>query len=98
MNVRSNRYSKRRKVVRRKPLDIINDLLSVIKANPNVKKTRLMYKANLSHQALEKYLTKMQKTGLMKISEEQYIITLKGKEVLTEYVRMTEFLESFGLD
>ena len=98
MTIISNRYSKRRKVLRRKPLDIINDLLESIKNKPDIKKTRLMYKANLSHQALEKYLLKMQKSGLIKILPESFEITTKGKQVLTEYVKMKDFLESFGLE
>ena len=93
----SKKYS-RKKIARRKPLDIINDLLLVIKSKPSVKKTRLMYKANLSHQSLEKYLDKMQKTGLMIMQGEKYVITQKGKEVLTEYEKMKNFLESFGLE
>lgn len=88
----------RRKKKKRTSLDIIYDILTLVKKKPNIKKTHLMYKSNLSHKRLEEYLEKLFSTGALTKQSGKYVITENGKKIIEEYKRMKEFVESFGLE
>ena len=61
-----------------------------------------LYKANLSHDRLTKYLQQLEESGL--ISKEQdgdrtaYLITDKGTRFIAEFRKMEEFADAFGLE
>ena len=68
----------------RRRFEIIGDILSVAEKN-SVKKTRIMYVANLSHRLLEKYLREAVGLGFLAVNDDGYQITEKGKFFLEKY-------------
>jgi predicted transcriptional regulator len=82
----------------RRRFEIIGDILSVAEKN-SVKKTRIMYVANLSHGLLEKYLAEAISLGLLKFNNDGYEITEKGKFFLEKYrdfsVKHSKVLKQF---
>ena len=81
---------------------IFADILRAVQADGPAKVTHVLYKANLSHDRLTKYLVQLEETGL--ILKEQdgdrsaYSITEKGTKFLMEFRKMEEFADAFGLD
>jgi predicted transcriptional regulator len=70
-------------------LDIVRDVLSI--ALVKVRKTRIMYQANLSYVQLEKYLKVLLDGGLVECDgDSHYLITPKGKEFLQMYADYLE--------
>ena len=70
-------------------LDIVRDMLLV--ATVRVKKTRIMYQANLSYRHMEKYLKDLLESGLVECDGSScYLVTSRGKEFLQMY---DEYLE-----
>jgi len=81
----------------RSRLDIIADILSVVKGNDGAKKTQIMYGANLSYAVLTRYLTEILNACLLKFDSDKrhYVLTEKGKKFLQhyrEYSRRNEHL------
>ena len=70
---------------RRRKLDIVADILSVIRGN--ARKTQIMYQANLSYLVLQKYLADSIKASLIRFEDENhyYVLTAKGREFLSAY-------------
>jgi predicted transcriptional regulator len=50
-----------------------------------MKKTHVMYKANLSHNQLEKFLEILIEKNLLTVENNQYITTEKGREFIKEF-------------
>jgi predicted transcriptional regulator len=67
----------------RRRFEIIADILNV--AETCVKKTRIMYVANLSYRLLEKYLEETLKVGLIRVNNDGYEVTEKGRAFLERY-------------
>jgi len=68
----------------RRRLDIVREMLSI--ASVRVRKTRIMYQANLNYNTLEKYLTGLLESGLVKCDGDScYSITSKGELFLQMY-------------
>ena len=87
---------------KRNKADIVHDMLRIIRENGDkVKKTHLMYKANLSHKQMESYLSELMKNNLIEknTSEKKYFIkvTKKGSDFLIRYTQVKEFEKTFGL-
>lgn len=87
---------------KRNKLEIIKDILEVIKAKSGkIKPTHILYKSNLSHEMMDIYITELKEKELIEeIQKERsrtYTITNKGIEYLNQYKRISEFTESFGL-
>ena len=77
-------------------IDIIADILRVTETH--VKKTQIMYRANLSYTILQKYLAELTDASLIAHSEDSqcYILTSKGREYLSlykEYHRANRHIE-----
>ena len=69
-------------------LDIVREMLSI--ASVKVRKTRIMYQANLSFVQVERYLQSLLENGLVESFDGSfYLITPRGKEFLQMY---TEYL------
>lgn len=65
-------------------LEIVRDMLLI--ASVKVRKTRMMYQANLSYRQLEKYLKSLLESGLMECHDDScYLITKRGKDFLQMY-------------
>jgi len=82
----------------RRRFEIIGDILSVAEKS-SVKKTRIMYVANLSHGLLEKYLREAVGLGFLAVNDDGYQITEKGKFFLEKYrdfsVKQSKILKQF---
>ena len=65
-------------------LQIIADILSI--TNRHVKKTQIMYQANLSYRLLCRYLKEVTDAGFVSLRKgEYYALTAKGRAFLTRY-------------
>lgn len=66
-----------------------------------IKKTHLMYKANLSHKQMTSYLKDLLKNGLIidKRAEDRnlILITERGRDFFVKYSQVREFEKTFGL-
>jgi predicted transcriptional regulator len=81
---------------------IFADILRAVADNGPVKVTHVLYKANLSHDRLVKYLDQLEDSGLI-VKEQDgdrvgYTITPKGTMFISEFRKMEEFADAFGLD
>jgi predicted transcriptional regulator len=81
---------------------IFADILKAVQDEEKAITTHILYRSNLSHDRLTKYLQNLEEGGLLKRSEERdktfYEITDKGKHFLSEFQRMEAFVNGFGLD
>lgn len=85
------------RIKNRHRLDIVRDVLTV--ALVRVRKTRIMYRANLSFVQLEKYLEELLTTGLVESAgASTYVTTKKGEEFLQSYLRYLERLNKLELE
>ena len=81
-------------VSNRTRVEILASILNV--AEHGTLKTHIMYKANLSHRQLEKYLTFLQQNEMLRevVDEEMgtrlFQITEKGIDFLKDYARLAE--------
>ncbi|MEM3566183.1 MAG: winged helix-turn-helix domain-containing protein [Candidatus Bathyarchaeia archaeon] len=71
----------------RSRLDIIADILQVVRGNGRAKKTQIMYGANLSYTVLTKYLTEVLNACLIKFESGKrcYVLTDRGRTFLEHY-------------
>lgn len=87
---------------KRNRTEIMHDMLKLIQEKRgNIKKTHLMYKANLSHNQMKGYLNDLTKNGLIenKPSDKKVSlnITDKGRDFFLKYLQVREFEKTFGL-
>ena len=75
-------------------VEILANILKV--AGNRTLKTHIMYRANLSHRQLEKYLSFLETNGLLtRILDDDVLkfqITEKGHEFLKDYERISSYL------
>jgi len=80
---------------------IFADILRAVQDGP-AKVTHILYRANLSHDRLTRYLSQLEESGLIVRQQDgdkiTYAITEKGQRFLVEFRRMEEFADAFGLD
>jgi predicted transcriptional regulator len=85
----------------RSVLRINLDILNAIKDEGEAKPTHILYKANLSHERLVKYLDDLTAKGLIEVRHEEdnrtYSITPKGVGFLIEMRKAESFVQGFGL-
>jgi predicted transcriptional regulator len=81
-------------VSNRTRVEILASILKV--AGEQTLKTHIMYKANLSHRQLEKYLTFLETNGMLARTSEDTVtffhVTEKGREFLKDYARISTYL------
>ena len=87
---------------RRSNIEVIHDMLNSIRQKGGaIKPTHLMYKANLSHQQMKLYIEQLMTKDLieeqMQANKKQIALTDKGYQFLSEYRKMKEFIDAFGL-
>ncbi len=85
----------------RSVLRINLDILNAIREMGDAKPTHVLYKANLSHERLVRYLDDLTAKGLIEMKQEgenrTYNITAKGVGFLIEMRRAEAFVQGFGL-
>ncbi len=85
----------------RSVLRINLDILNAVRDEGDAKPTHILYKANLSHDRLVKYLEELTSKGLIEVTQEgenrTYRLTSKGVSFLIEMRRAESFVQGFGL-
>lgn len=88
---------------RRNKLDIIFDILRAIQnKRGSIKPTHLLYKSNLSHDGMKRYLGELMDNGMVEENEDakskkkMILLTDKGFKFIEEYRKVKDFTESFG--
>ena len=81
----------RYKSSRRGRLETMNEILNI--SMEGARKTHIMYRANLSHSQLEKYLGILMDKELLDIEDTLYVITEKGKEFVKKFVEIQSILD-----
>jgi predicted transcriptional regulator len=86
---------------KRTKLEVIKDLLEVLKKHKTAGITHLIYKANLSNNSIKPYLEELTTNQLIECTKhdekKQFTITKKGEEFLQEYNKIRILSESYGL-
>jgi len=87
---------------KRNRVEIIHDMLRIIQdKGGKIRKTHLMYKANLSHKQMTLYLDELIGNKLIEminVGDKNLIaVTLRGREFFIKYAQMREFEKTFGL-
>ncbi len=83
-------------------LEIIYDILVAMQRKQGrIKPTHLLYKSNLSYQRMNAYVDELIKKGFVEKDfddrNKYFILTDKGYTFLSEFRRIREFSESFGI-
>ena len=69
----------------RNDLEIVRDILAIVFDEKDVRKTHIMYRANLSYRLLEKYLSRIQGLNLVAVTEKGFFrLTEDGRSYLKE--------------
>ena len=80
----------------RNPINVIADILRVAMDEPI--KTRIMYRANLSHRQLTGYLNRLLEMGFFTVvtdptdARPRYRVTEKGLQFLKDYARLNRLM------
>lgn len=86
---------------KRTRLEVIKDILEILRENKQVKITHLIYKSNLSNNSIKPYLNDLISNNMIEEMVEKerrlFKITKKGNEFLEEFNKIKIFSESFGL-
>lgn len=86
----------------RSVLRINLDILNAVSEEGEAKPTHILYKANLSHERMVKYLDDLTGKGLLQLKQDgenrTYTLTPKGVGFLLEMRRAEAFVQGFGLD
>lgn len=88
-------------IAKRSRMEIVHDMLSVISKYPAVGPTKIIYKANLSHDRFKEYLQFLKARELVDESTQKgkttFTLTLKGRDFLSKFHQVKELSEAFGL-
>ncbi|VVB59641.1 Winged helix-turn-helix [uncultured archaeon] len=87
---------------RRTKVQIYLDILRAVRrANGRLRKTHIVYKANLTHTRVQPYLDFLLSKGFLieekNSSQTFYVITEKGLDFLAEAGKLKEISDAFGL-
>lgn len=85
----------------RSVLRINLDILNAVRDEGEAKPTHILYKANLSHERMVRYLEALTAKGLIEMRQDgenrTYKLTPKGVSFLLEMRRAESFVQGFGL-
>jgi len=81
---------------KRNRMEIIHDILSILRKDPRIKRTHLMYKTNLTYVRLNNYIDELKQKELL-AGDDDVFVTPKGEEFLQQIRKMQDFMDSFGL-
>lgn len=85
----------------RSALKIYLDILVTVRDEGNTKATKILYRANLSHDRLVKYLGELITKGLLEERQDEdtryYTLTQKGLDFINQVKKAEAFVTGFGL-
>ena len=85
----------------RSALKIYLDVLVTVRDEGNTRPTRILYRANLSHDRLVKYLGELTVKGLLGEKQGEdgkyYVLTPEGLEFINQVKKAEAFVGGFGL-
>ena len=88
-------------ITKRSKMEIIHDMLSAIGRFQPVGPTKIIYKANLSHDRFKEYISFLEARELVLETSEKgktiFTLTAKGKDFLSRFTQVQELSEAFGL-
>ena len=87
------------KIPRRDRLKIYGDMLSALSVQPKSEKivlTKIQNRVNVPFDRFKGYISELKELGLIQ-NETDLILTEKGKEYLSEYRKVLEFMKRMGL-
>tara|TARA_Y100000310_G_C20671621_1_gene810614 strand:+ start:2557 stop:2826 length:270 start_codon:yes stop_codon:yes gene_type:complete len=88
-------------VKKRNRLEIIRDILTVVRNKKQIKPTRLLHSSNLSPQMFKEYINRLLDNNFIiekEMEKKKYILLSKrGVDFLKEYKIIEEFIQNFGL-
>lgn len=76
--------------MKRSRLETLNTILCI--AVNGIKKTHIMYRANLSHGQLEKFLELLIRKGLLKKESNSFFTTGKGLQFIEEFKKIQSLI------
>lgn len=87
---------------KRTKLEVIRDILEVVKKNKKTRITHIIYKANLSNNSIKPYLNELLGSDLLIETEEKgtrfFEITQKGRDFIDEFNKIKVFSDAYGLE
>ena len=101
-SLNSRVFLKGKMAKKRERLDVIKDILRVIRENRQIKPTRLLYASNLSPQMFKEYVDELMSKDFIMINEDKkgkktFSLKQKGHNFLDEYKMIENFIANFGL-
>jgi len=85
----------------RSRIRIYFEILETIRLEGRAPPTHILYRANLSHERLQRYLAELKQVGaieeLVEDGRRWYRLTAKGANLLAALRRVIEFMEALGL-
>ena len=75
-------------MVRRSKIELLRDVLKVLKQDGGAKKTEVVYKANLNFERASKLLDLLVEKDLAEVKSNKYEITEKGEKILRDIDRL----------
>ena len=85
---------------RRDRIDVIISIMEAIQnEGERAKPTHVLYKANLSHRLMKRYIQELKSKGFVieNNDDKSLMLTKNGIKFLSELRKMKRFIESFGL-
>lgn len=87
---------------KRERLEVIRDILNVVRQNRKVKPTRLLYASNLSPQMFKEYVDELIRKKFIQVEitdgkNKIFSLNKKGQDFLIEYKAIENFVDNFGL-
>ena len=76
--------------LKRAMFDTVYDILRL--CEKTTKKTQIMFRINLSHTQLQKFLSLLIHTGLLSLTDEGYVTTEKGKHFIVVFEELFRIL------
>ena len=85
----------------RSALKIYLDILVTVRDEGNTRPTRILYRANLSHDRLVKYLAELSAKGLLEEKQDEdgkfFTLTQEGLDFINQIKKAEAFVVGFGL-
>ncbi|HDN18050.1 hypothetical protein DRN93_05045 [archaeon] len=81
----------------RSNIRIMKDILETVYNSEGCGPTRILYRANLSHDRLVKYLSELKSKGFLEEKDGGYFLTERGLRLLAELRKIEEFLKGMGI-